>query len=664
MKITGGSRNLWRKYLHFDSVMGSFFVFALATLTQLAAGRTRVASQRQESHPETWAWMEIELNAPGRSEVRIYLHPTPHDSTAVISEIKQALGCESLESALSPEADEEEEESMLASESEQRWSRDLWCNGTMLRQGLAAGGVFDPAPLLLEARSRGLRALEVTIENYGPWTSSLQAPPSWAEGSVDNKFLVPVDASPGLTIRLRFGYSWHDLAGIILPALTLLLLPLPVTLWIRHVLVREADTVRPQHAPFGYWRFLQWNMLGAFLLWLIAVGFLKLGPFLRFILDISSPNRTTALEAASYASLMFLPPMIVNLICTILYYPVFSLHGVQWSKHQVLEQAIWTQVARLVPLALIVAAFIVLSSLNMTLVALILSAALFARILGARRLHTVTIHIVPSALTLATFIALFSELPGLDLEFLELAPALLAAVVVILLARILGLRRLLTVHREPRTLRSGELRDRAFALAKQARAKLKEFYVLPTTTAPTANVCFRRGNAIVLTDYLVEHFSRREVDAVLAHELAHLKRRHPILLPLPFLVAVGLGSLGLELGWHVRGLSDTTLLLICLLVGMAFSLLLMRHFARAADAAAADLTKDPESLISALVKLSTLNRMPLLSGILQNPLITHLSILNCAQRVARSTGIAADRLTRALNSPETPSDRYALPTRH
>lgn len=89
--------------------MGSFVVFALAALAQLAVASPRVASQQQENHPETWAWMEIELNEPGRAEARIYLHPTPPDSSVVVSEIKQALGCESLESAQSPEVDEEEE---------------------------------------------------------------------------------------------------------------------------------------------------------------------------------------------------------------------------------------------------------------------------------------------------------------------------------------------------------------------------------------------------------------------------------------------------------------------------------------------------------------------------------------------------------------------------
>lgn len=93
----------------------------------------------------------------------------------------------------------------LAAESEQRWSRDLWCNGTMIRRGLAAGGIFDPTPLLPEVRFRGLQALEVTLEHFGPWTLSVQAPTSWAEGSVENKFLVPVDASPELAIRMRLG---------------------------------------------------------------------------------------------------------------------------------------------------------------------------------------------------------------------------------------------------------------------------------------------------------------------------------------------------------------------------------------------------------------------------------------------------------------------------
>lgn len=656
MGIPEKNSSLRHRHPASSSLMRRLSAFALVILTQLAYGSLHVAAQQQESYPKNWAWIDIQLRSPGRAEVGIYLHPSPDNSTVIINEIKLAMGCESLESARSAL----QEAQQTGIESEEHWSRDFWCDGTMLRKGLAGHGVFDPAPLLHEARSRGLDSLDVLITYYGPATLSLQAPPSWAEGSAYYRFHVPVDASPQDAIRLRAGYSPHDVAGMILPALALLLVPLALMLWIRRALLREADTARPSPAWFGYWRCLQWNMLGAFLLWFAAIGYLKFGPFLKFVFDIDSENRMTVLQGACYAILMFLPPAVINVICTALYNPVFRrLPGVQWSKHEVFEQAVWTQMANLVPLALIVAALSMLSVYNLEVAALTLFAALFARILGARQLHSVTTRIVPPALLLAAIVAALFVLP--DLDNLDLALfALLAGLSAALFVRIL--RGLLTFHREPHALRNGELRDRAFALAKKAGAKLKRLYVLPTAKGPTPNVCERQGNAIMLTDYLLEHLSRREVDAILAHELAHLKRRHPVLLSLPIIAALGFGYWGEDLGVEVRGLPYGAMFPLCLMIGLGMFLLLKRRFEGSADAAALRLTNDPESLISALAKLDTLNRMPLQWRRFQSSLITHPSIPRCAHRIARSTAIPEDRLIQIIDSSEAPSDHYAIPT--
>ena len=177
-----------------------------------------------------------------------------------------------------------------------------------------------------------------------------------------------------------------------------------------------------------------------------------------------------------------------------------------------------------------------------------------------------------------------------------------------------------------------------------------------------ANAGAHRGNNILLSDYLLEHLSKREVDRVLAHELAHLKRRHPLLLLITLISGMATaGYLAGHLESWFHWLAEGWLLPFAILGGLALFYLVARRFERRADAEALQLTNDPEALIRALAKITTLNRVPLHWGRVQNTLITHPSTLQRVRILARQSGISDERLTQLLSSPQEPVDYYPVP---
>lgn len=123
---------------------------------------------------------------------------------------------------------------------------------------------------------------------------------------------------------------------------------------------------------------------------------------------------------------------------------------------------------------------------------------------------------------------------------------------------------------------------------------------------------------IVFFDTLIESLEPEELEAVLAHELGHFKRRHVLkmLLTSAFMSLIGLALLGwlAQQPWFYEGLgvsrpSNATALLLFMLVMPVFSTFLQplmaaiqRKYEFEADEFAASMTR-AESLIHSLVKL-------------------------------------------------------------
>jgi STE24 endopeptidase len=176
-------------------------------------------------------------------------------------------------------------------------------------------------------------------------------------------------------------------------------------------------------------------------------------------------------------------------------------------------------------------------------------------------------------------------------------------------------------------LPAGGLRDCLLALGERAGFRARDIQVMDGSKRSRHSNAFFTGlgrfRKIILFDTLVQQLDQDELESVLAHEIGHYKKGHILKtmalsiggsLPVFYLVAV----LAKE-DWFLRGFGFApgnivpALLLISLLAGVVtfwlspvFHLLSRRHEYEA-DAYAAGLIKQRQSLITALRKLNEKN---------------------------------------------------------
>jgi len=208
---------------------------------------------------------------------------------------------------------------------------------------------------------------------------------------------------------------------------------------------------------------------------------------------------------------------------------------------------------------------------------------------------------------------------------------------------------------EPHAVSHGELRDRLFALAAKAGATLQQLYVVPTRRSRLANAFAVQGGVVLLTDWLLENLDRREIDAVLAHELAHIRLGHPRKL---MFAAMGSATAG-ALCFAAIGYAGAVAL------GTVLALLVMRFLSRRfeyqADALAIRLTGDPAALVTGLVRISRLNHLPLHWSKAAEHGLTHPSTLRRCEAIARAGSIAPEQLRELLATEGPPADRDSVP---
>jgi STE24 endopeptidase len=176
-------------------------------------------------------------------------------------------------------------------------------------------------------------------------------------------------------------------------------------------------------------------------------------------------------------------------------------------------------------------------------------------------------------------------------------------------------------------LPEGSLRDRLLALSRRTGFLAKSIQVMDGSKRSRHSNAFFTGfgrfRKIVLFDTLVQQLSEPELEAVLAHEIGHYKKKHiPKMLlwsALSSLVGFYLISVLAKQEWFYRsfgfepGTLAPALLLFALLAGVVtfwFSPLAhwwSRRYEYQADAYAAQTMQEPQSLIGALRKLNEKN---------------------------------------------------------
>ena len=183
-----------------------------------------------------------------------------------------------------------------------------------------------------------------------------------------------------------------------------------------------------------------------------------------------------------------------------------------------------------------------------------------------------------------------------------------------------------------------EVAERVTRIAQQADVDRPGLAIARNRTPNAAAVRGPTGGTIVLTTGLLEHLDGEELDAVLAHEIAHLKNRDATVMTVAWLLPTVTYYLAISAGWVLygmyralgagstsrgsggRGVAQVVLVLtVTAIVTIAVSALfwaasvlvhrvLSRYREFAADRAAAALTGNPSALASALGTID--DRMP------------------------------------------------------
>lgn len=402
-------------------------------------------------------------------------------------------------------------------------------------------------------------------------------------------------------VTVRFGISARSATRTEGIMLGVFLLPALLIFWMgRKALASEAQDKAV--VWFTYMRYLQWTLNFALLGWWIAADALHLADLLRLF---STGTLFAPLWNYPVTPVMvdWLPPMILWMICFALSHPVQEkLRGLTWTRRELALQAFYSCCASLVPIAMALTGITSLANSARAAVLWFL-AAFFTRIVAVRAR-----------------------------------------------AKFLGM--------QPQALTTGELRDRAFAMAKQLGVKLQQIYIIPSGKGQMVNAFARNGNVISFTDFLLQRMNRREVNFVLGHELSHLKLGHPGKLALAGVIsyfaalfAVGFADPFLHLSVVVR------YSLIVAIVTLA-PYFCSRRFEYAADAGAVAATGDPQAAISALFKIAQLNMLPIHWSKWSEKWLTHPSSLRRAQAIARKGGIPPEHVTTIAQGAAGPDEGY------
>jgi Zn-dependent protease with chaperone function len=343
---------------------------------------------------------------------------------------------------------------------------------------------------------------------------------------------------------------------------------------------------------FSYVRLLNWLSLGIWGGW-IGLFFAGVNSELETALE---PAQTLA-QVCFDIALFVVPPMISIASCYGLSHRLFAqIGGEAWTKTVLLQQVMWSQLRSVLPLALFFSGCRLFFSQQITLATVLFGA----------------VYLSQTALT-----CLSRSADDLRIQ----------------------------------ALTTGELRDRIFELAQLTGITLKQIYIVPSGRR-AANALALQGGNVMLSEQLLHYLNRREIDAIVAHELAHLKFKHPQTLQLIVLTAV-LGLLlsqSIAFNWLPNFLPNfliVSLGALLLLVYYAYS----RRFEHEADSLAIQLTHDPAAMITGLIKLADLTRTPLDWSRGTRFLMPHPSLRQRVQAIGQEHGLSSQQIQQLLVNP-------------
>ena len=209
-------------------------------------------------------------------------------------------------------------------------------------------------------------------------------------------------------------------------------------------------------------------------------------------------------------------------------------------------------------------------------------------------------------------------------------------------------------------IESGELFERASALARKSGVALARLSLLHTRVPEEANAFATSGDTIILTESLVKGLTERELDAVIAHELGHHKSGH-LRFSLPqVLFWMYIVIAGPLLGWLTSRFHLPSWVLTVPIFPLLFLMLqglLSQRRELTADARAVEITSDPEGKIAALGRLAQLSRIPVQGSGIMASILSHPSMQRRVLVLARRFHVPDARALAILHNPD---DAYTM----
>ena len=207
-------------------------------------------------------------------------------------------------------------------------------------------------------------------------------------------------------------------------------------------------------------------------------------------------------------------------------------------------------------------------------------------------------------------------------------------------------------------LTAGELKERISALAARAGSPQIKTYISISPHSQVANAFALPGRTIFLTAPLVRSLGKREVDAVAAHELSHVRHSNRGVWMALCIAMLFCETPAREIADMLPGGLATAMIFPLAILFISLRGLRKREFA--ADASAAALTGDPRAMISSLARISRNNDSPLHMNSIAEWFSSHPSM---TKRIAALAGAA--RLEAAevesLIANDDPGEHYEIP---
>lgn len=192
-------------------------------------------------------------------------------------------------------------------------------------------------------------------------------------------------------------------------------------------------------------------------------------------------------------------------------------------------------------------------------------------------------------------------------------------------------------------LQSGEYRNRALRVARGMDVTLRRVFVVPAGKGHLTNA-YGMSNAIALTDSLGQHLNDRQMDFVVAHEVAHVKLRHGrkhLLLVITIFTVTALALFLFSLQTkHLHPIFQ----LIAIFGPLIALYYCSRTFEYSADREAIEFTDAPEIAVQALAKLHRSRELPAASDVFTELLMTHPTFAHRIGAIVKHGQIPVDRL--------------------